>query len=157
MIDYYISENLQLQQKTQVLIQSNSQFIKELEVNPEIVEQERRNINNLNGSLIKHFQEVIMDYQQVQNELKSFKQGMIIRNAEIILNRKLDQFEKEDIVHDPKRIQELLNNRLLDKASNKIVNAVTDLEDRHNDIVKLERVCEIYNILECESSASNVY
>jgi hypothetical protein len=34
----------------------------------------------------------------------------------------------------------MLKSKLLDPTSNKFANALSDLEDRHNDIVKLEKV-----------------
>jgi hypothetical protein len=67
-------------------------------------------------------------------------QTRTIRDAEIILNRKLDSSEKENILLDPSQVQRFYENKLTVGASIKLQNAVSDIEERHKDIVKLEKV-----------------
>jgi len=70
-------------------------------------------------------------------------QTRTIRDAEIILNRKLDSSEKENILLDPSQVQRFYENKLTVGASIKLQNAVSDIEERHKDIVKLEKVKKI--------------
>jgi len=70
-------------------------------------------------------------------------QTRTIRDAEIILNRKLDSTEKENILLDPSQVQRFYENKLTVGASIKLQNAVSDIEERHKDIVKLEKVKKI--------------
>jgi hypothetical protein len=47
----------------------------------------------------------------------------------------------------------MMKSRLLEKGHAKLQNAVSDLEDRHKDIIKLEKVKYIILfIIECKSS-----
>lgn len=115
-------------------------FVKDISISTNTPDQEKRIISNLHGTLVKLFQESVTDFQAAQGELKSMKQNIIVRNAEIVMNRKLENDEKEQIVNDPQIIQDMLKSRLLEKGSLKLQNAVSDIEDRHNDIIKLEKV-----------------
>lgn len=90
-----------IQQKTKSIIDMNSESVKEIEEIENITEQEKRITKNLMGALIKQFQEAVIDYQQAQTNVKNTKQNMTIRNAEIVLNRKLAENEKEEIINDP--------------------------------------------------------
>jgi hypothetical protein len=101
-IDNLIRNSLELQQKTKAIIDFNSTYVKENENNSEMLEQEKRIISNLHGSLIKNFQDEVSDFQVIQNEIKNYKQNLSVRNAEIVIGRKLDNKEKENIVNDPK-------------------------------------------------------
>lgn len=74
-------------------------------------------------------------------------QTRTIRDAEIILNRKLDSSEKENILLDPSQVQRFYENKLTVGASIKLQNAVSDIEERHKDIVKLEKVKKIKKLI----------
>jgi hypothetical protein len=67
-------------------------------------------------------------------------QTRIIRDAEIVLNRKLEKNEQQEVLNDPEQVQRFYENRLTGAGHIKLQNAVADIEDRHKDIVKLERV-----------------
>lgn len=67
-------------------------------------------------------------------------QTRIVRDAEIILNRKLEDEEKQEIVENPHQVQQLYENKLTGSAHFKLKNAVADIEERHKDIINLERV-----------------
>jgi hypothetical protein len=139
-IDRIIDNSCLIQQKMKIVIESNNQYVKEAENNQMLLEQEKRIINNLHGSMIKNYQEIVSEYQTASNEIKVNKQNKTLRNAEIVIGRKLQPNEKENIINDPKLIQEMLKSKLTEGASTKLINALSDLEDRHNDIVKLEKV-----------------
>jgi len=55
------------------VIDGNTNYLKEIESNPDLLEQEKRIITNLHGSLIKHFQDVVSEYQIVQSDIKNIK------------------------------------------------------------------------------------
>lgn len=101
-IDHLIRNSQELQQKTKAIIDLNSAYIKDNENNSEMLEQEKRIISNLHGSIIKNFQDEVADFQVIQNDIKNYKQNLTVRNAEIVIGRKLDIKEKENIVNDPK-------------------------------------------------------
>ena len=75
-------------------------------------------------------------------------QGKVLRDAEIVLNRKIDPSEREIILQDqgvsitnnPQYVQKLLSVKLTGAGHIKLQNAVSDIEDRYKDIVKLENV-----------------
>lgn len=67
-------------------------------------------------------------------------QNRIIRDAEIVLNRKLEPNEQKEILDDPQQVQRYYQNRLTGAGHIRLQNAVADIEDRHKDIIKLERV-----------------
>lgn len=118
--------------------------MKESLINSDLNEQERRIIKNLQGSLIKQFQYCIINFQSVSEDIKSTKQNITIRNAEIIMSRKLDVSEKERVLHNPQIIQDILQDKLQSTAHTKVTNAMADLEERHRDIIRLEKVISIY-------------
>lgn len=49
---------------------------------------------------MKHFSESMTKFQRVQSEIKEKIQAKILRDAEIVLNRKLDPSEQEKILTD---------------------------------------------------------
>ena len=113
-------------------------FIKEAETMSEISEAEKRIFKNLQGSLYKQFQDLLGDFQIEQSEIKLIKEEKTIRNAEIIMERKLDANERDKVLHNPKMVQEIFNAKLM-KSSSKLENAVFDLEERTRELMKLEK------------------
>jgi hypothetical protein len=101
-IDLLIRNSLDLQQKVKLIIDSNSAYVEENQKNSMMLEQEKRIIVNLHGSLIRNFQDEVSDFQMIQSEIKNYKQNLTVRNAEIVIGRKLDNQEKESVVNDPK-------------------------------------------------------
>jgi len=94
---------------------------------------------NLFDAMIKKYQKVIQKFQDEESEMKQIKETKLIRNAEIGLGRDLTENEKENIIEDPKMIQQIYEDKLKGKAHIKLQNAVRDLEERHKDIKKLEK------------------
>ena len=94
---------------------------------------------NLFDAMIKKYQKVIQKFQDEESEMKQIKETKLIRNAEIGLGRDLTEKEKENIIEDPKMIQQIYEDKLKGKAHPKLQNAVRDLEERHRDIKKLEK------------------
>jgi hypothetical protein len=67
-------------------------------------------------------------------------QRLVIREAEVALNRDLDTKEREEVLLDPSRVQALYQDKLTGGAHIQLKNFVIDLEERTKDIQKLERV-----------------
>lgn len=56
---------------------------------------------------MKHFQEVMLEFQSIESELKSSNQSMILRSAEIALSRPLTKEEEQNILAHPEVIIEV--------------------------------------------------
>lgn len=100
-IETCITECIKLQEYTKFIVEKNSKIVKEIENNPDILEQERRIISNLNGALMQNFSEAVLNFQQLQSEIKNMKQEMTVRNAEILVSRKLNEEEKRNVLENP--------------------------------------------------------
>jgi len=99
---------------------------------------ETRIKSNLYGAYSKLFQETITQFEDIQTEIKGKMQGKVLRDAEIVLNRKIDPSEREAILNDQAYVQKMLSDRLTGTGHIRLQNAVSDIEDRYKDIVKLE-------------------
>lgn len=95
---------------------------------------------NLYGSLIKQFEDSCSKYQVVQSEIKNIIQTKLVRSAEIALNKRLDPEERQAIIENPDQVQQIYADKLTGQAHITLVNAVRDMEERHKEILKLERV-----------------
>jgi syntaxin 1B/2/3 len=113
-------------------------FIKEADTMPDISEAEKRIFKNLQGSIYNQFQDLLGDFQIEQSEIKLIKEEKTVRNAEIIMERKLDASERDKVLHNPKMVQEIFNAKLM-KSSSKLENAVFDLEERTRELMRLEK------------------
>ena len=103
---------------------------------------------NLFDAMIKKYQNVIQKFQSEESEMKQIKETKLIRDAEIGLGRDLTKKEKENIIEDPKKIQQIYEDKLKGKPHFKLQNAVRDLEERHKDIKKLEKsIIELSNMI----------
>ena len=103
---------------------------------------------NLFDAMIKKYHNVIQKFQSEESEMKQIKETKLIRDAEIGLGRDLTEKEKENIIEDPKMIQQIYENKLKGKPHNKLQNAVRDLQERHKDIKKLEKsIIELSNMI----------
>jgi t-SNARE complex subunit (syntaxin) len=67
-------------------------------------------------------------------------QEKIVRSAEIVLGKRLDADEKEQVLMDPGQVQKIYEDKLKAGAHVQLQNAVADIEERHRDIQKLEKV-----------------
>ena len=94
---------------------------------------------NLFDAMIKKYQRVIQKFSDEENDIKQEKEKKLFREAEIGLGRDLTSQEKEEILENPQKIQQIYENKLKGKAHNVLQNAVRDLEERHRDIKKLEK------------------
>ena len=112
---------------------------------------ETRIKSNLYGAYSKLFGQTINNFEDIQSEIKGKMQGKVLRDAEIVLNRKIDPAERENILNDQgvnlnnnnniiQYVQKLLSEKLTGAGHIKLQNAVSDVEDRYRDIVKLEHV-----------------
>lgn len=101
---------------------------------------EMRIKQNLYGSLIRQFEDACGRYQLVQTEIKNIMQNKIVRDAEIVLNKRLDPEEKQSIIENPQQIQKIYESVLTGAPHIRLVNALKDMEERSKEIGKLERV-----------------
>jgi len=75
------------------------------------------------------------------------KKENIIRSAKINLNRDLTEEESKQIIENPNLLQEMLKSKLLSGAHQNLKNALYDIEERHKDLLNLERnVNDIHRI-----------
>lgn len=115
--------------------------------NNKSTEQEKRIIDNLYASSIKNLQDKILAFQEIQNNIMISKKENIIRAAKINLNRDLTEEESRQIIENPNLMQEMLKSKLLSGAHQNLKNALYDIEERHKDLLNLERnVNEIHRM-----------
>ena len=101
---------------------------------------EVRVINNLNGTYLNNFKEALSYSQNVENDIKTAIQKKILRSAEEILGKELDEDQKKDFLENPEKLQQLYENRLTHGLAHvKLRNMVSDLENRHKEILNLEK------------------
>lgn len=98
-------------------------------------------MNNLFNSIIKKFEDVVTKYNNLNFDISENTKDLIIRDAETVLRKKLNDDEKENLLANPNEvIQTQMKSRLLDNAHTSLKNAVSDIEERYNDLVNLEKV-----------------
>ena len=149
-IQEIISQNSQHQTKIKVILEENyNNFISDIEDNGNLSPQERRISKNLHGATVKNFQDVMIQFQSLESELKSINENMIIRSAEIASGKKLSNEEKKEIVMNPEMAQKMIQEKLSGQSHTKLQNAVRDLEERHAEIRKLEKsIMEVHKLIE---------
>ena len=145
-----ISQNSQHQSKVKNILEENyNNFVSDIEDNTNLSVQERRISKNLHGATVKNFQDVMIQFQSLESELKSINESMIIRSAEIASGKKLTDEEKKEIVMNPEMAQKMIQDKLSGQAHTKLQNAVKDLEERHAEIRKLEKsIMEVHKLIE---------
>ncbi len=67
-------------------------------------------------------------------------QNRVIRDAELVLNRKLEDNEKKEYLENPELVQEQMKNSLTGAAPLQLRNAYNDIAERSRDLQKLEQV-----------------
>ena len=84
---------------------------------PNIIKEDPdlRTKKNLFNAMVKKYQRVIQKFQDEESEMKNIKETKLIRNAEIGLGRDLTKKEKEEIIEDPKMIEQIYENKLKGK------------------------------------------
>ena len=138
-ISSIIEESANIQKEIKTTLENNFKtFIKDLDINTNLFEQEKRISRNLHGATVKNFQDVMLEFQSLESDLKSTNEGMIIRSAEIVINRQLSREEKKNIIESPEIAQKLIQEKLSGQAHSKLQNALQDLQERHDEIRKLE-------------------
>jgi len=93
-------------------------------------------------SLSNKFSDMLKESQAVQLEYKSAVKEKLARQAKIYDNT-LSPDELEDIVNDPEGMAKLISSKMVGGANTRIQNAVSDLQDKYKDILKLEQSVEI--------------
>ena len=132
-----------------ILEENYANFIKHLDSNRNLFEQEKRISRNLHGSTVKNFQDVMLEFQSLESELKSTNENMILRSAELALGKNLSPEEKVNIIQNPEMAQKMVQEKLSGKAHIQLQNAVKDLEDRHAEIRKLEQsIMQVHKLIE---------
>jgi len=130
---------LQLQQKgNAVLKMLNMKLTSAKKEDPYNQNSETRIKSNLYGSYCKLFQDTISRFEDIQTEIKDRMQAKVLRDAKYVLNRELDPTERESVLRDPAYVQKLMADKLTGTGHIKLQNAVSDIEDRYRDIIKLE-------------------
>ena len=138
-ISSIIEESSNIQKEIKTTLENNFKtFIKDLDINTNLFEQEKRISRNLHGATVKNFQDIMLEFQSLESDLKSTNEGMIIRSAEIVINRQLSREEKKNIIESPEIAQKLIQEKLSGQAHSKLQNALQDLQERHDEIKKLE-------------------
>ena len=99
------------------------------------------------SSLIKNLQDKILAFQEIQSSIMSAKKENILLTAKINLNRDLTEEESQQIIENPALMQEMMKSKLLSGAHQGLKNALYDIEERHKDLLNLERnVNEIHRM-----------
>ncbi len=149
-IQQIINQNTEYQSKIKKTLEENYvNFISDIDENRNLYPQERRISKNLHGATVKNFQDVMVQFQSLEAELKSINERMIIRSAEIASGKKLTDEEKKEIVMNPEMAQKMIQDKLSGQAHSKLQNAVRDLEERHAEIRKLESsIMEVHKLIE---------
>jgi hypothetical protein len=80
-------------------------------------------------------------YDTLNFDITKNTQDLIVRDAEVVLARRFNEDEREELLANPQAmIQEQIKNKLLDNAHTSLKNAVFDIEERYNDLRNLEKV-----------------
>lgn len=102
---------------------------------------ETRIIANLSGAYIKNFEVEVSKSQSLQSDIRKIIQQKLIRGAEIILNKDLNDDERAEILQDESKVTQLMENKLTQgQAHIELQNKLRDIQERHKDIVMLENV-----------------
>jgi len=138
-IEGIVDSVLNLQQKANAVLKDlNKKLTTAKQEDAKNENSETRIKANLYGAYCKLFQETISKFEDLQTEIKGKMQGKVLRDAEIVLARKIDPAEREAVLSDQGYVQKLLSDKLTGAGHIKLQNTVSDLEDRYKDIVKLE-------------------
>lgn len=143
-ISQYIANCKEIQRVIKEVIVTNESFVISCRIgdNPNL-----RIVNNLYNACLKRFESVTQAFSQEQSQFAIILRESILKDAEIVLNRKLTNEESDRLASNPSLIETMMSNKLEGKAHNELVRKVSDLEERHHDIVDLEKnVNELYEM-----------
>ena len=102
-------------------------------------ETEKRLKENLFKSMIKKYTKTLQRFQDEESEIKKIKETKLIRGAEIALGDDLNEQQKQEVIENPQCVIQIYEDKFKQKAPVRLINAVRDLEERHNDLKKLEK------------------
>jgi t-SNARE complex subunit (syntaxin) len=118
------------------------------EENEEADEAELRLKKNLFDAMIKKYQHTIQRFQEEESKIKKIKETKLVRGAEIALGEELDEQRRKEVIENPQMVKQIYEDKLKQKAPVKLINAVRDLEERHQDIKRLEKsVLELHKMI----------
>jgi t-SNARE complex subunit (syntaxin) len=104
--------------------------------------------NNLFGAMLKKYQKTCLRFQNEESEIKNIIQTKLVRAAEIAVNEELTEQQRKEVIENPQMIQQMYENKLTGAAHIKLQNAVRDLEERHQDIKRLEKsILQVHNMI----------
>lgn len=139
-------QSKQIQMKA--LIEELDALVRESKDDADAEPTELRIKQNLFGSMMKTYQTAVMKFQAIEGEIKTIIQTKIIRSAEIVLGHSLKEEEKAQVLNEPQQVQMMYQNKLTGAAHVKLQNAVSDLQDRHKDILNLEKsILQVHNLI----------
>ena len=84
--------------------------------------------------------EAVTAFRDAEESISQEMRGEIERQANIMQGREVTPDELEEIMARPEKSQQMLREKLLDVPSVQLENYVSDIIDKCNDVVKLERV-----------------
>lgn len=90
-------------------------------------------------SLSNKFSAILKESQAVQLEYKSAVKDKLARQAKIYDNS-LSQEQLEEIVNDPEGMDKLISQKMIGGTNSRVQNAVSDMQEKYKDILKLEQV-----------------
>lgn len=93
-------------------------------------------------ALSNKFSQIIKESQAVQLEFKQSVKNKISRQVKFYDSSLSDQ-QVEEITNDPEGAAKVLSNKMLGAGHVKLQNAVSDIQDKYKDILKLERSVEV--------------
>ena len=137
------------QKKIKIIIDNLNEKLTEINKNKKNKNNtEFRIKQNLFGSITKKYQNIIIKFNSIENEIKNIIQIKMIRRAEIALGHDLNEKEKNDILNAPKMVQKIYEKKLTGAAHVKLINTINDLEERNKEIKNLEKsIIKLHNLI----------
>lgn len=143
-VSFRIDSCKEIQNEIKEIILSNEKFVNEAKNEEKYYS---RIVANLYSACLKQFEKTAEKFNIEQNNVSDYLKQSILRDAEIYLEKKLTEDEKENILINPQVVQQLINSKLEGQAHTTMVNKVNELASRHQDILKLEKsVNEVYQL-----------
>jgi hypothetical protein len=96
--------------------------------------------------LIKSFDDSLSKFQSVNSDIKNIMQDKILREATIFYKGQLSDEDKRKILENPEIVQEQMKSALTGKPHARLANAYNDIKERHEDIIRLERVYNYFKL-----------
>ncbi|CAD8105446.1 unnamed protein product [Paramecium sonneborni] len=144
-LDKIIQQNNQQQDRMKRLMEQIAQDVEEAK-EKEPNEPETRMKMDIWGAVNLKAQTVLQESQKVQLDFKNSMRNKIKRQAGC-LDSNLNEEQVEELCEDPNKLQELLQKKIYGQASIQLQNAVQDIQDKYQDILKLERsVQQVYQL-----------